>query len=286
MSNFVAIHTGATATWQEERRSGPSFSAGGATASRTGQTAGANIKQVLADVFDATFYSGVGFTVRKRASHPDFDWMLADTVNFEPWDKPEDPPATGTDYDWLRCTINYKGEPLEANRDPENDPDTPEGTTLSHDREGSVEMMTIPNSGFVWATSGDPLPADVDTGIKIPTTTHRLQWSNVSAPPFAAIRLALGGINTDAFFGAAAETLMFTGYSTGITYDGSGSEIYTVEYQFIERRITSHGANGVGWNHLFDPTARIWDRIKNAMTNSTETFQLVDFEPLFQLAAA
>jgi len=277
----------------ELKRTGPNFTLSGATATRELQIAGtaAEKEQLLSDLFDVGFVPGQGFTTKQRARHPDHDWMSAVSCNFEVWE-PHDPPHSGTEYEFVKAVVSYEGRQLEGNQDPDNDPETPSGTFLSHDREASIEMMTIPNHGFVWSTAPkDPLPADIDTAIKIPTITHRLTWSNVTEPPWAALREKIGCINTNAFFGAEPETVLFVGYSSQIDYDTDGVALYTLVYEFVERNITYDPGGGgavvpgIGWNEFFRPGhATPWQRLENASTGSTNTYATVTFLELFDFA--
>jgi|GEM_PF-2245171 len=280
-----------TATILDElRRTGPTWNGGAATATREIKIAGSDIQNLMEDLLGATFVAGQGFRITQKVRHPEHNWMILTGLNFDHWE-PEKPPVSGTVYEFRKAILTYTGKLLEANGQDDTDPDTPAGTYLTHDMESSVEMMTIPSHGFVWATAPkDPLPDNVEVGIKIPTTTHRLTWDNVVEPPFAAMHKLIGCTNNATIFGCVAETIMFAGYGSNRVYDTDGWPIYTIHYEFIEKNISYKDGgvltSGIGWNHFYRPGAAVpWQRIENAETGETQVYPAEDLTELFNFAA-
>jgi len=280
-----------TVILDELRRTGPTWSGNSATATREVKIAGSNVEALMEELLGASFVAGQGFRVTEKAKHPEYSWMKLTGLNFGHWE-PETPPSSGTIYTFRKATLTYTGKLLEANGQDDTDPDTPEGTYLTHSMEASVDMMTIPNHGFRWATAPkDPLPSTLNVAIRIPTITHRLTWDNVSDPPFAAMREKIGCSNSTIIFGGSAGTILFAGYGSEREYDADGLPTYSLHYEFIEKNITYTSAgvvtSGIGWNHFYRPGADPpWQLLENTETGETSIYPLVDLLPLFDFATA
>ena len=118
------------------------FDAERATATRVVEIAGEDLEDFLDDLFGTTLVTGQGFSISKRANHPDYAWLRARDVRFE-CRPPEDPPhdAGARIYEVLRVTITYDAELIESEW-----PITADAPAsyLTYTSDATAEVMTLP----------------------------------------------------------------------------------------------------------------------------------------------
>jgi len=251
---------------------------GDVTAVRVVVIAGNEAATLIQDLFGASFVAGWGYVYSKRALHPLYTWLRAESVSFEPDDPTK---TTGYYYDRVRATITYKGQCLNRNSSPED----PTGH-ITHTRAGGSEFLTLPGHQYVYDSDGAKLPADQDIGLRLPFVVHTFTWSGVSAPPFPDLDSMTGKVNASSFAGIPAECLLFETYNSQREFDANGDKTYQLSYTFKETfRRNMLSDKRFGWNHYPRPgsgMANFWHRIRNPMTTDTGMFTTADFSRLFQ----
>ncbi len=239
---------------------------------------------------------GVGIQGTRYIVHPLYNWMFLADIRFEPLDpeSPETPGGGATVYPGgMLVTQVYRTrqfsilEPLG-----DNDPDPPSGTFLTHTKDVSAEMMTLPDSSFIWKSDDAAMPPDVNTGKLLLTRTHRYSWFNVGDPPWTIIEQLAGRVNnTDWYRADDAECVLFAGMSDHTSYDTSGNVNYQIDYVFIERlgtglvydtsEATFLADWRINWNHTWRSDLGKWDRPK-ANGTAGDLYDTADFNLLFQ----
>ena len=85
---------------------------------------------------------------------------------------------------------------------------------------------------------------DADGAIQLPFTRHRLIWHRALSPPWSAIRNSTATLNTAAFLGATAGTLLFEGVAAEREFlripDLANAEFaWRMEYVFRENSLVT-----------------------------------------------
>ena len=229
---------------------------------RTSRIDGTDLLDLLDELFDPTYIANTGYSIGRKRQHLQFSWLVIDDVAVESHavDNPPASPASEDlrDYAKLQVAMTFVAVSVNGGRDP-GDPNVPEGH-LTHDRDASAEMITVPEHGLVWFPGNDPLGPDIDAGKVLPTITHTMNWLGCSAPPFTALSELLGTVNEIQFMGAAAMTLLYAGYGARQRVDDNGDLLYDLSITFVELAHEEAGlAAGVlaGWNHLYRPDAAV-----------------------------
>lgn len=274
----------------------PTFSVSKTAASATRQLRmdWPDINTAIEDLFGLVFVAGTGVVRGDIHTFPGKPWLLLDSMDIVPFDKanPQTFDANGMPtFKKALATLKYKTVPWDQDDDSnEDDPDTPEGTYLTHRISLGGDMLTLSESGLEWENNNDDgkkdVAADVAPGMLIPTREHQFTWHFVPSPPWDAMRDAYGKLNTNLQYGAAAETLMFLGADAERDVTIDGARAWTLDYRFQERALKAGGIV-VGWNHFFrpDPAAadNSWQKIKRK--DGLFVYETTDFDPLFQFAA-
>jgi len=147
----------------------------------------------------------------------------------------------------------------------------PDGTYLAYSVQPSTELLAVPTVGMQWDQEGQPLQVDETLPpVRAPVLEHRLDWRRVSDPPWETVRASLGQVNAAPFLGAAAEALLFDGFTadrelSGLDAQGTPRFTWRLTYVFRERAARWATA-GYGWNHVLRPNASggdAWDRPTN-----------------------
>lgn len=145
-----------------------------------------------------------------------------------------------------------------------NDGSTPEhenGTILSYAMDFGGEYVVLPTIALEWEDDATvPVPDDAHPTKLVPIIEHKLTWSRVLYPPWTYIRSYSGKVNKALWFGADAETVLFTGARAQkefLGFDDFDKPLmgWKIEYSFKEKRIKWTDGGGVdqiaGWNHVW-----------------------------------
>lgn len=141
-------------------------------------------------------------------------------------------PAAGA-----RITVTYRslGNEDTANSG-EDKVDIIPGTILTYHSDLGAEYMTTPGRAWYWEGTGEKLPGDVNPGVLMPTGSYTLKWDRVANPPWAAIRSLRGKVNNQAFYNAAAGTVLFLGARASRKFEFMrNASLWKIEYAFAER---------------------------------------------------
>ena len=119
-----------------------------------------------------------------------------------------------------------------------------------------------------------PVPPEVVPTLRIPIVEHHVTWRRVLDPPWDAIRTCAGAVNSAAFLGAAAETVLFDGAKAEPRIHRPGQfprtpvRLADRPTSFGKRLIkVVEGAVGpqtYGWNHTYRDVPfpfGCWDRL-------------------------
>ena len=241
-------------------RTGRTWSLGvnSGSAVRVLEIAGSDIEALYAELLGFEEEPNVGFTIKDPKQHPDFTWLRVDNIQIAPT-QPEDPPKEGENNEYKRvlATVSYTAVFLPTpptgggTRPPEPTPEA--GTYIEHTHEFSADIMTLPGHAFKWLVDNKQVAADIDVGKVIGMTTHTIKWTNVTSPPWDAIREKRAKVNDAEWLDMATESVMFMGATAEATHDAQGRERWNLSYVFMERTIDVQGADGspYGWNHFY-----------------------------------
>jgi hypothetical protein len=152
------------------------------------------------------------------------------------------------------------------------DPNTPI-VYCTQELDFSVEPIAIPCHQYQWAATGavaDNIAWQQDIHVTtLVLTFHRRQYL-----PASVIRAQRGRINTDAFLGAPAETVLFLGGKTKRDWSTDGSLQQVVVLTFKERDIS--------WNKFPKPDGT-WDYLQIGSDVNTRRYKKSDFTGLLNI---
>ena len=196
--------------------------------------------------------------------------LHADAATIEPFNK-DFVGGDSAGEGWARVNVTFKVR---------ND-DEEENTLMTHSITIGGEFMTLPNSQMLYSKTGNPVAnEDIKAAKVVPSLEHTMEWSEVPIVPYSAIRSCIGCVNGTAFFGAAAETLLFSGADISRSVTTDGTKPWTVSYKFSEKGINAYSGLG-GWNHFYDPLNDTWDYLVSQV-NGAKVYETRDFSTLFQ----
>lgn len=282
----------------EELEGSPTFSftKDEATAKRVLRVDWDYIFPIAEVLFGTVFIAGIGVVRRAIHTFPGKPWLVLDGMTAEPMDpgKPTQTTVNGFITNrypegGAKLTLSYKTVPWD--QEDQEDPETPEGTYLTHRWSLSGEILTLPHRGLEWENANDDgkksVAADLTPSMIIPTIEHQFTWHFVPDPPFDSIRGLYGMVNNGAFGGAAAETLLFLGAEAQRDTTIEGERTWTLDYRFQEKALKANG-QVVTWNHFFRPDAAAndnpWQRIKRK-ADAKDVYEKGDFDKLFKFEA-
>jgi len=168
-----------------------------------------------------------------------------------------DPGApVGTYCPFLTLTITYV---TGKKQDDENDATT----LLEVSADASGEFLMYPIRGLAkWGAANGPAAqgAQLPASKLVPTTQWTVRWPRINRVflprIITAMRNRIGTVNNAAmpmFLNAAAETILFAGYSYREDYtwrEGWEDTPASIDLKFVEKRVVQ-GADVVGHNHFF-----------------------------------
>jgi hypothetical protein len=196
--------------------------------------------------------------------------LVADAASFEPFNK-DFVGGQAEGEQWAKVNVTFKLR---------ND-DEEEETLLSHSITIGGEFMTLPNSQMLYKTTGNPVAnEDIKAAKVVPSLEHSMEWNEVPQIPYSAIRSCIGCVNGGSFFGAAAETLLFSGADISRQVTTDGTKPWKVSYKFSEKGINAYSGLG-GWNHFYDPLNDRWDYLVSSV-NGAKVYETRNFSTLFQ----
>ena len=193
----------------------------------------------------------------------------------------------GPAYQFANLTVSYETSDNEDDED-DDDEDDKDGEVQRVDQiDYDVEIMVVPMK----VKASVPLlptesPSDYPGGIKysekevkrhirIPTITYTVTYPKVVKPPFTTIRSHIGKINSSAFLGGAAGTVLFDGPSLTrnfIPYDKKS--VWKFVGKFIYQRN--------GWNKQLHPETLKWvDALDVGGDGATKPYETADLSQLF-----
>jgi hypothetical protein len=206
----------------------------------------ANLSSLIAETLP-----GAGYLPGR---HPTVPWLFVDNVEIRGMGRATT--VTGGVARWPKYNAVVSYGPL-----PFSEQDSPPGgggtglPFVTHRKTFSAEFMTLPSASLKWQdTDAKVLEDSVSAGKLIPMIEHVITHHRVTSVKESTIRDAIGKVNSGtSFLNAASETLLFMGVETSWTYSTDGSQVFTVEHRFLEKRIQV-GETVYGWNHFYRPT--------------------------------
>jgi hypothetical protein len=167
-------------------------------------------------------------------------------------------------------------------------PGVPRGTFLTYSSDLGSERMTPPGRTWRWSVDGQPLDDDLYPSMLIPCEDISLAWRRVPLPPWNAIRLLRGRVNSQEFMGHPPRTVLFLGARTRRDFQiprTGQSPVWRIDYHFKVRSLlsTADGVTPRGWNCLYrgeDSSGEHWLEIEDA--SGHPPYVADDFAPLFQ----
>jgi hypothetical protein len=213
-------------------------------------------------------------------------------VHYEPFD-PDNPDfkaltelAEGLNSytsSFAKATVQYQ---TLSPQDREDGPANEAGTYLSYRMQFAAEAQELLPGGWTWEDQPTlPAPADLALVKAVPVTDHRLTWHQVVFPPWDAIRSLQGKVNSTAFLGCPAGTVLFLGAEANKLYrsgwaEGASEFCWQIEYVFRERAL-KQGGQVLGWNHFWRPDPAGWAVLANS---AGPLYEAADLSLLFQSA--
>lgn len=208
----------------------------------------------------------------------------------EPLGKPSDYTMTDPEtqlpvFPEAKVTLEYGMFANEAVRE-----ERPDGTWVTYDGECKPEFMTLPGRALKWESDNVEAPPDVEASIIIPCQRHRFTWHNVAAPEWAMLKDLRGKVNVYGWtipalgIDALDETMLFEGYTTNTMSNGTGTPLWQLTFDFLERQITQLGGQSYGWNHTYRAKSGAWpggwDRLLDKDTGERQ-YAAGDFDQLY-----
>lgn len=123
---------------------------------------------------------------------------------------------------------------------------------LTEEWDFSGEFLTIPSGSFLWSWDAEPVEDDI--GIMVGTIDIALTSSEEPLLHRDTIAAALGHVNSTAWYGFAAEHVLFLGAAARRTLTAEGITAWEITYRFRARAVP-HNAfwrEGVGWLGIED----------------------------------
>ena len=276
----------------EEIDGSPTFDFGteGVTATRTMKVAWASAVDFVTEVSGVSRNAGTGVYTINPIVFPEtrIAGLILQGARIEPFDgsNPDGTAVTSLSSGYnaytngARVVLTYKQVfPQSGGGGGTQNTD---GTFVTYSADIGAEYMTTGFGAWKWATGAIVLPDNVPVGILIPTGQHILTWDKVVRPPWTVIRDIRGKVNSATFGIYEAETLLFAGAKVKQNFSSNFLlQSSTLEYAFIERAIKKPGGTIAGWQHLFNPATGLYDKIKDAKTNTNYPYQTTDFTALF-----
>lgn len=189
----------------------------------------------------------------------------------------------------IKCHVPT-GQNLDLTQPYNNDP----VPWLEHEWDEGIQKFTLPRQSLQWASDSKPVISNITGAINIPTIEHSITWPKLQNPPFAAIRLCSGCINTAALTLATGVIAigqgLFLGAKCRSELMSDGTLVRTLTYKFSERPLIVPGSGSssvpLDWNYFprddgasgFAGTG--WDALVNKTTGQ-RTYQSVNFASLF-----
>ncbi len=237
----------------------------------------------------AVFGNSTQSLSERRLVYPGRTDVFATTLNIEPLE----PDMIGVrtlanlktdlvDYDgsFAKATVKYAATDG-------NDRDvlqSDDGTSLTYRMVIDSDELMLPTGGWTWADTNTAIPSTTELLKKIPVTEHVVTWSEVVDPPWTAISVCQGKVNTASFLGCAAGTLLFRGAEANKLYrrgagieDDAASFVWAIKYTFRERSVKMNG-QVYGWNHCYRESSGNWILVRNG---SSSLYDSGDFASLF-----
>jgi len=249
---------------------------------------GALVQELLGD--------GYEFGGTSRAQYPEKPGIVAMRARCQPFADDVTPQVLNELTEGLnsysgfaKVTVNYELL-LPADRD--ELPEVEDGTFLTYRMDFGGEYTEISGHSMAWETEAEaPVPPEAIPTVRVPIIEHHVTWHRVVNPPWQAIRDGVATVNSGAFMGAAAGTVLFDGATAEREFirldELAHPELgWRISYVFREKAIKTGAGNIVGWNHRYrslpadDPG---WDELADA--NGNRLYRSSDFTSLFQFAA-
>ena len=206
--------------------------------------------------------------------YPNFPQARLVAIDIQPWTEdlvPEgtivDPSLTTADYGDQPCLVTVKYGPDYTQKAWPTGFTKPasirSGTELRYNIRGTGQFLTIPSAATKW--DDDPtaiVPADIQSTILIPMAAFQLQWDFVDDPPIDRFEDMIGQVNSDAFLGQPAETLLFDNYEISDSFRAAPANPHTnrVVISLVSRKIKD-GVNTHGWNHFYREEPAGWAKL-------------------------
>lgn len=250
------------------------------------------------DLIGHYLFIGDVFYFVRPIEFPGFVNLIVSRIRVEPLD-PQHPVG---DLNFLRVgtnqypdagaklSVHYKTVYDTDNQQHPDNPKVPRGTYLSYRVDLSTEVETIPGRSWVYDIGGaPPLPDDIQPKLIRPSGGYTLTWHRVIRPPWSAIRLLRGKLNSASFLGAAPGTVLFLGarMTRQFQFLETGG-FWEIRYSFAEdTKKLKDQQTSVGWNYFprrsENPGDENWAPIRHANSSPAEPpYQSGDFNLLFQ----
>jgi hypothetical protein len=242
--------------------------------------------------------NGFEFGTRGPAQYPNRNAVVAMRVKLEPWPQcPEDQGAFAdialdvNSYSGKFATIVIDYELLDTSGGRPDAPNIENETFLTYRMDFGGECIEIPSQSMQWyGASGVPVPPEAVPTVRVPVVEHHITWHRVINPPWTTIHNSVGTVNSAAFMGSPAETVLLDGVTADkefVNIDSLNAPQFgwRIRYVFREKAIKS-GGNVYGWNHAYrslpadDPG---WSKLVDQASEGL--YRTSEFTPLFQFAA-
>ncbi len=220
-------------------------------------------------------------TFNNPATFPGVPQAICTDVSFAPLSG-DDPVKNGeitlsngnaVTYDKAKISATYKIPFSNSSNSGRSDlPGVPEGTFLDFSSDHGAEYMTVPGRYWNWKGTTDRVAEDTSPGILLPTEDISLTWSRVTSPPWLAIESKKGSVNTAAFVGYPAKTLLFIGARATKSFQLTEQTFWTLDYSFRARKEE--------WNKYYKGDGDEWTEVEDN-TNGTPPFADTSFSSLF-----
>lgn len=173
-------------------------------------------------------------------------------------------------YQWAIVTAEYDtrgAAPTDGDQD----------ANAIEEYESNGEFLTTGATGWTWEGNAKQIKADMSPGILVPQTVITVPRLGRRTNPGTAVLPYIGKINSTAFKGSAANTVLYLGARVKQIKQRVGQTVaatYDYEHRFIMK--------DRDWREVFDPERGVWDKIKKSggsvyLYTATDLNAILDF---------
>ena len=213
----------------------------------------------------------------------------------------DDPNTQQLEHD-TQAKISITYTPLQTDQGQQQDPNDPTplpaGTWCTYSQDSNIEFRSVPGRSVKWVSDDVVLPADVNTIVPEPVTTHQISWHQVQVVPWVTLGDMKGCVNETACRLPGSpqvfqpETLLFEGLQDEVTLSTDAQwSTRKITLRFIEKAqkgfasgartgAAPSGSTIYGWNYQWRDDTSDYDKPVSS-DDGSPMFAKYDFNTLW-----